>query len=255
MKDDPVLESGGNACPKRLWVMLALSDDEALEPDGELPVGLRVHLRHCDSCRSLSSRLLIASGGLRSLAELEPPAGALDRANTRLEDAIRAGAIRSARPPSNGRSRASDHPTLGPTSRPRWTSRASYAAAAALAAAFLGPALWRAAYIDHKPGAALRPAPNAAEAPREVRGFPTTDGTAPRRPRDIEPTAPTGIARRPEPRERLAAGDDDSSPEQTLRPRICTFDSYDVFRGTDDATCIYRGFPLPRQQKSPRSRR
>ncbi len=54
MNEANVQERDGAICPKRLWVILTLSDDELLE-DGETPPRiLQLHLSRCDSCRALA---------------------------------------------------------------------------------------------------------------------------------------------------------------------------------------------------------
>ncbi len=89
--------TGAPPCPKRLWVLAALSDDEALPPDGSLPSGLRFHLLRCPSCRLDADRLTAVSGSLRELSEETPAVSVLDRANEQLEFALSHGAILSGR--------------------------------------------------------------------------------------------------------------------------------------------------------------
>ncbi len=100
-------------CPKRLWVMLTLSDDELME-GGETPMqGLQFHLSRCESCRSFAERLLAVSADMRSLAELEPASALADRADAQLRRAIREGAR------STGRVTIPDEPDAGTEPRAR----------------------------------------------------------------------------------------------------------------------------------------
>ena len=89
--------TGARPCPKRLWVLATLSDDEALPPDGSLPPGLKFHLSRCPSCRLDADRLMAVSGSLMELSEETPPVEILVRADERLEFALSHGAILSGR--------------------------------------------------------------------------------------------------------------------------------------------------------------
>ena len=79
-------------CPKRLWVMLTLSDDELVVEEESLPKGLRFHLSRCSSCRALADRLMAVSTGLRDLAQLEPAEEVAIAANGQLRQALQEGA-------------------------------------------------------------------------------------------------------------------------------------------------------------------
>lgn len=254
MNDEFDMQSGSNGCPKRLWVMLTLSDDEVLDARGELPLGLRVHLRQCDSCRELSERLLAVSSGLQQLGRPEPPTGLLDKADGQLVDALRSGAAARLGESLDERWAAAGSE---PAQRRRiaWRSVARYAVAAVFVFAITLPPLWRAGYLGNRPAASRIVSDEPSNRGIERQNYATTEGAAVQPPPKGKTTTP--IEEGPAPAdERLAAGSDnrdDSKDDRKLR--ICTFDSYGEPPRSDDATCIYRGFPLPRQQKPPRNRR
>jgi len=85
------------SCPKRIWVLATLSDDEALQPDGSLPPGLKFHLSRCPSCRLDADRLLAVSGSLQGLSIEQPPTALRDRANEQLAIALAHGAVLTGR--------------------------------------------------------------------------------------------------------------------------------------------------------------
>lgn len=78
-------------CPKGVWVMQVLSDDEALGSDDVLPRGLAFHIARCESCRALADRLRAVSQGVSALAEPEPPLDLQARADSRAHAALLAG--------------------------------------------------------------------------------------------------------------------------------------------------------------------
>jgi len=78
-------------CPKRVWVLSVLSDDEALDDPRELPRGLSFHLSRCDSCRAIADRLLCVTESLSALGSLAAPDELADRANRQAQAALRAG--------------------------------------------------------------------------------------------------------------------------------------------------------------------
>ncbi|UCE60213.1 MAG: hypothetical protein JSU63_00395 [Phycisphaerales bacterium] len=80
------------ACPKRLWVMTTLSDDEFTEDSESLPQGLQFHLSRCESCRELADRLIRVGTDLRALAELTPDDALLAEADRRANEALSTGA-------------------------------------------------------------------------------------------------------------------------------------------------------------------
>lgn len=81
----------GTDCPKRVWVMTSLSDDEATGDAGGLSQGLRLHLAQCKSCRALADRLMTTTGTLRSLSMLEPDDKLVNRATEQALQALREG--------------------------------------------------------------------------------------------------------------------------------------------------------------------
>lgn len=128
MTDPERIEVGGEVCPKRLWVMTVLSDDELLGGDAALPQGLQFHLSRCDSCRRLADSLLQVSDCLYGLAQLEPGDELAVRARSRACEALAAGAELT------GHVEIPDDPEseLGHTRGASWTAYARYAAAAAI---------------------------------------------------------------------------------------------------------------------------
>ena len=90
-------EHSDESCPKRLWVMLALSDDEQVDESGALPLGLQTHLAHCESCRALAERLMSVTRALGEIGALEPAAGLGPQAEAQALAAIKDGARLSGR--------------------------------------------------------------------------------------------------------------------------------------------------------------
>ena len=101
-------DEGDQVCPKRLWVLTSLSDDELLGDDQELPQGLQFHLSRCASCRDLANRLIAVAGGLRGLSAMEPDEALADRAQAQALTALRGGAKLT------GRVSIPDEPELEP---------------------------------------------------------------------------------------------------------------------------------------------
>lgn len=79
-------------CPKRLWVLSALSDDEVTDSPGTAPPGLQFHLSRCPSCRALADRLLSVGRSLSEMSLLEPPMETAMQATLRATSALLAGA-------------------------------------------------------------------------------------------------------------------------------------------------------------------
>ena len=92
MKEPRLYQDDTTGCPKRVWVMTVLSDDEALSDADELPRGLQFHLSRCESCRVLADRILAVSAMLRGLSQLEPDAGLGSGADAQALAALREGA-------------------------------------------------------------------------------------------------------------------------------------------------------------------
>ncbi len=118
-------------CPKRVWVLQALSDDDA--QGVELPQGLRFHLGRCAECRELADRLGAASASIASLAALAAPsADFAATARARVVSALENGAVLT------GRVTIPDEP---PAAAPQRTWRL-YTALAAAAAVALAATAW-----------------------------------------------------------------------------------------------------------------
>ncbi len=84
-------------CPKRLWVMLTLSDDELTSGDEPLPLGLASHLAHCESCRALAEQIQAVTGAIEGLAGLEPLEDLQRRAEEQALAALKSGAVLTGR--------------------------------------------------------------------------------------------------------------------------------------------------------------
>jgi|GEM_PF-5005025 len=82
---------GCGICPKRVWTLSVLSEENPLGDKTALPRGLMFHLSRCPSCRELADRLLAVNGGLAALASQQPEEALVDRANARALAAIEAG--------------------------------------------------------------------------------------------------------------------------------------------------------------------
>ena len=115
-------------CPKRLWVMTTLSDDEAVSGDEPLPQGLRIHLSQCASCRALADELLSVSEGLRCLSASEPDVDLSDQAKAQALTALHEGARLTGRVSVP----EEPEPVLTAPARGDWGRFARYAAAAAV---------------------------------------------------------------------------------------------------------------------------
>lgn len=76
-------------CPKRLWVMTMLSDDEIVVPGDPLPQGLEFHLSRCTSCRALADELQSVAIGLCEVGGEDPPESLLRRAQRQAETALK----------------------------------------------------------------------------------------------------------------------------------------------------------------------
>ncbi len=81
-----------STCPKRMWVMSALSDDDTVRADGTLPQWVEFHLSRCPSCRTLADDLQAVTTGLAGLASEAGDASLLERANRQARSALSRGA-------------------------------------------------------------------------------------------------------------------------------------------------------------------
>lgn len=154
-------------CPKRLWVMTTLSDDEIVDPGGSLPQGLEFHLSRCPSCRALADELRSVAASLGSAGEQEPPESLLRRAQRQTVVALQDGARMSGRVEVGDEdAELLDHPI------PAWWRRWSVPLAAA---AMVGIAIGLVS-IMRAPGVAepgLTPAGVAQTGDERPRGGPT----------------------------------------------------------------------------------
>lgn len=80
-------------CPKTVWVLSTLSDDELCDGGAEIPAGLAFHLNRCPSCRALADRLRTVTLGLHALSRSEPDDGLEDQAEKQLQQALAHGAV------------------------------------------------------------------------------------------------------------------------------------------------------------------
>jgi len=128
----------GTDCPKRVWVMTSLADDEAMGEAGGVSQGLRLHLAQCKSCRALADRLMTTTQALRSLSMLEPDESLANRAKEQVLQALRDG--------GKFTDRVSIPDDLGPDQTipgaAVWSRYARYAMAASVFLAFGLCGLW-----------------------------------------------------------------------------------------------------------------
>jgi hypothetical protein len=140
--DDSAVET---SCPKRLWVMMELADDELRNADDAPATGLRFHLSRCPSCRALAERMEAVRTELAAMASAEPDDDLLSRAESRVLADFQAvagsSASQNAKSPATRRVPAestaliedNDESTLlifGRRNGRRWLRRAMAAAAA-----------------------------------------------------------------------------------------------------------------------------
>lgn len=234
------------ACPKRLWVMLTLSDDEALESDGALPQGLRFHLSRCPSCRGLADRLQSITDSLCSMSDVEPDGDLQGRADAQAKQALAEGARITGRVTIPEESERLPVAVRGH----RWSTWLRYSGLAAAAAILVGFGLYWSAVLASRDGGQLA---NTVNSPNEQRRI--TPQTA--RPEDAEPgdAAEGGDAADErasgEPDERLADGRGDGGIDPVLprqrrpRMRVCRHYSHVEAAQCENPTCIHRATVLP----------
>ncbi len=136
-------------CPKRLWVLLTLSDDELVGGGGELPQGLSFHLSRCDSCRAVADRLSDTTDRLRALGDFEPSGELFAAATARAVDALHDGARLT------GRVDIDDEPLVLPVEestsrRTRWAPRLAAAAVIVFAVTVWGAISFRDGFRAHR---------------------------------------------------------------------------------------------------------
>ncbi len=228
-------EQDAPGCPKRLWVMMTLSDDEALAEDGTLPRGLQFHLSRCASCRALADQLLGVSTALRCLSASKPDVNLADRADAQALTALREGAKLT------GRVSIPDEPEPIPTAPARggWSRLAQYAAAAAV---FIAVGLFGLLELrgPQDPTITGRPEPPRARI-----------ALSPVQPQPVEPTEVpvepderiAQVSRSVEPAVDVATGDRRSR-------RTCRHHSHVEAALCDDTHCIHRALILPRRRST-----
>lgn len=118
----------GDTCPKRVWVMTALSDDEAAVDADGLSQGIRLHLASCESCRKLADQLLGVGSALRQMSAAELDGDLASRADAQAMEALRAGGRLTGRVdiPDEPEPSTEDSPSRG------WRPPRRYAMAAAI---------------------------------------------------------------------------------------------------------------------------
>jgi len=232
---------GENACPKRPWVMLTLSDDEAVEAGGTLPQGLQFHLSRCPSCRALADRLRSVTDTIGKMSDLEPGEDVQKRANAQAQQSLAEGARMT------GRVMVPDEPEhLRPVSRTLqlawWVRWGSYAAAATIVFGFGLYGLTMLAGRDGRQIAAdgIPPQNGQHDAPRgpAVRDpYLASEGTADPG-RRADDASVEGVSGDSEPR--LA-----SSTGREPRGRVCRHRSHVEAAACDNPNCLYRATVLP----------
>jgi hypothetical protein len=228
-------EQDEGGCPKRVWVMTTLSDDDAPGSVEELPPGLQFHLSRCEPCRALAERLLAVSGTLQSLSLLEPDSEVRERADAQALTALREGARLT------GRVSIPDEPEVMPSARTGvpWLRYGRYAAAAAIVLAvglvvpkLIGP----------------RSLPRVTSSgPVEVPPAPIDHGSQ-QASADDDRTEPTGEAQTQaapgsEPDEVLAG-----AASETSRPTVCRHRSPIEAAMCDKPHVLHRVVTLPAQR-------
>ena len=223
MKPVQLMDAGeAGPCPKRIWILSTLSDDEALGPDGSPPPGLQFHLSRCPSCRGEADRLKLVSDALRELSTMDPPVALLKRADEQLAIALAHGAVLSGRvtiPDDDGPDL--DAPQVRATVL-RFIGR--FAAAAAIVFA-VGWAWLAALDRDHSPSVVGQSTARVHQSPRRM---PNSSVEAD----DPQPTAG--------PKDAVAVREAEQ-PQRSYCIDLPYFDS----GMPDDANCIQRAFSLP----------
>ncbi len=191
-----------NACPKRVWVMATLADDESFDLSAELPRALQLHLATCSSCKELADSLLVVSAGLGALGRDEPSRSLVQAANDQAKAALAAGGRMT------GRVDVPDEPERAHTPTRRVLAfPATWLAAAASVAIFVG--LFGAWWLIRSPD---------GMAQDRV----TERATVPHTNHNARPDAKPGPKQADfKTGERLAEVDDAPNTEHSQRVRIC----------------------------------
>ena len=212
----------GNPCPKRVWVLTTLADDEALEADSLLPPGLQFHLSRCPSCRGEADRLRSVSDALLELSTIEPPVALLKRADEQLAVALAHGAVLSGRVLiPDDESLDYDSPPVRPTLL-KLIGRYAAAAAIVFAVGLAGLVVLE------------------RDVARTIVTQPTARSDSP--PRRVRTSNPATEISHPAP-----SANDAVAAEKIERPQrpYCTTLPYFDSEVPDDANCIQRAFSLP----------
>jgi len=205
-------------CPKRLWVLAFLADDEALTADEPLPAGLQFHLHRCPSCREEAEKLKTVSANLRALGSHEPEIGLRAKANLQAKTALADGA----RP--SGLVDVAALEDFLPLRRRRWLlPRIGGWAAAAV----LGLAVGLFWFVES-------PAPRSFQSVRKTRipTSPAKDKT------DLDFTALRSVADARESQTEAISVDDSV--------HLCRNLPYVDGEGSDDSNCVQPAFRIPR---------
>lgn len=228
MKGNGLLEQdhGEAICPKRLWVLTALSDDELLDQGDALPQGLQFHLARCESCRKLADRLMLVTSSLHEISELESEANLADRADAQAVDALRAGAKLT------GRVTIPDEPE-GEVVRPGRVLWLRFGRVAAAAAIVFSLTLWGVQQLSNPPRQALvedRPARNGES---DLPALETVASSPDAGPRAGEP-------------ERLAGSRPEEDATRALPYHIPRYATHYEAALADDPGSVQAAFPRPR---------
>jgi hypothetical protein len=211
-----------NPCPKRVWVLTTLADDEALGADGALPPGLKFHLSRCASCRSEADRLRSVSDALRELSTIELPVALLERADEQMAVALAHGAVLTGRVTIPDDDVADfDAPQVRATAL-RFIGRFAAAAVLVFAVGWAGLVVLERNVVR---SFVTQPTARSDSPPRRVR----TSNSA----TEISQPAPSAKGA-------VAA----QEAEQPQRPYCTTLPYFDS-SVPDDADCIQRAFSLP----------
>lgn len=229
--DKDLQQPDEQSCPKKLWVLLTLSDDELMREDGVLPPGLQFHLSRCESCRALAEHLVSASGMLRTLSDLEPPADLAEAANSQALTALSNGAELT------GRVDIPDEPEPAPIQRiPFWWRRfGRYVAAAAV---FIAVGLFGlSSYVDRTGDIPVDNRPSAGSEGRQFASGSARSGEN-RKEAELADSSSEGT------REHLAEADG-IDPVPTVRRRIRRHHSHIEAAMSDDPRGAQAAIVLP----------
>lgn len=240
MSDVELQGQDAEACPKRVWVMLTLSDDEALQEGESLPQGLQFHLSRCESCRAVAEHLQAVSASLRGASVLEPPDGLAARADAQVREALQEGARLT------GRVAIPDEPepVRQAGGARRWVRIGRYAAAAAV---FIAVGLFGLAQL---PKSAQQTTDQTAGQPQPSDQH---NPEAPRLADSEEPEPLDAVDLLPEAEDeaeavadsRLASSDAGRSTRRARSRQICRHRSYVEAALSEDTDCIPRAVILP----------